>query len=68
MGQIQEIRQPEEGYVGVDEVAVYLSVSKGHVRKMVQRGMLPAKQVGFGKKRYWRFKMSEIRQKWEQTA
>jgi excisionase family DNA binding protein len=68
MGEIQQIRQPEENYVGVDEVASYLGVSKGHVRKMVQRGLLPAKQIGFGAKRYWRFKMSEVRQRLEQTA
>jgi hypothetical protein len=67
MAEIQEIRS-EESWVDVKEGAAYLGVSEGHLRKMILRGLVPAKPIGLGKKRYWRMKISEIRREMEKTA
>jgi excisionase family DNA binding protein len=68
MGELHQIRQPEESYVCIDEVAVYLRLSKAHVRKLADNGTLPFLSVGLGKRRFMRFKMSDVRQRLSESA
>lgn len=60
MGELHEIRQPEEAWVNAHTVAKHLGCSAIHVRTMVRRGQIPARNMGMGKKRFLRFRMSEV--------
>ena len=47
---------PDEGWVGVEEVAVHLRVAKDSVYRWVEAKGLPARRVG----RLLRFRLSEV--------
>lgn len=54
---------PEEGWVGVEEVAVHLQVAKESVYRWVESKRFPAHRVG----RLFRFKLSEV-DKWVRSS
>ncbi len=60
MAEVQQIRPPEEPWVNAQAVAKHLGVSAIHVRTMVRRGQLPARNMGMGKKRFLLFRISEV--------
>ena len=68
MGEVQQIREPEERWVDAKEVARHLGFSPDHIVKMARRGQIPARNCGYGKKQYWRFRISEIDQRMAHTA
>jgi hypothetical protein len=60
MGEIQPIRQPEEPWVDAKVVAQHLGVKPNHVCKMARAGRIPFRNMGMGKKRYLRFRISAV--------
>jgi excisionase family DNA binding protein len=60
MGEVQQIRQPEESWVNAQTVAKHLGCSSDHVRVLVRRGRIPAKNIGMGKRPFWVFRISEV--------
>ena len=60
MGDVQEIRQADEPWVNAKAVAKHLGCNDIHVRTMVRRGQLPARNMGMGKKRFLLFRISEV--------
>jgi excisionase family DNA binding protein len=40
------IEQVEDGLMSIEEVAGYLSISRGHAYRLVQGGMLPSTHIG----------------------
>ena len=53
-------REHLERYVGPEEAAEFLGVSRQRIIRMARSGFLPAHPVGTGKRRQWRFKLSEL--------
>jgi len=49
-----------EPYVDADKAAAFLSLSRRHVLALARNHQLPAHPVGAGKRRMWRFKLSEL--------
>ena len=49
-----------EPYVDADCVAVFLNTNRLKVIRMARSGSLPAYPLGAGKRRQWRFKLSEL--------
>jgi len=60
MGEIQQIRMMDEPWVNAQAIAKHLGVSAVHVRTMVRRGLLPARNMGMGKRRFLLFRLSEV--------
>jgi hypothetical protein len=60
MADVQPIRQPEEPWVNAKAIARHLGCSDIHVRTMVRRGQIPARNMGMGKKRFLLFRISEV--------
>ncbi|HEY7404276.1 MAG TPA: helix-turn-helix domain-containing protein [Candidatus Angelobacter sp.] len=51
-----------EPYVSPDEAAAFLNIKRLKVVRMARAGSLPAHPLGPGKRRQWRFKLSELDQ------
>jgi excisionase family DNA binding protein len=49
-----------EPYVSPDEAAEFLKVNRLKLVRMARSGILPAHPLGTGKRRQWRFKLSEL--------
>lgn len=49
-----------EPYVNPDEAAAFLKTNRLKVIRMARAGVLPAHPLGDGKRRQWRFKLSEL--------
>lgn len=72
MGSIQEIRPatPEvaspavtaEKWVDGDVVAQHLGFSRNHIIRLARIGEIRGRNLGHGKKQYWRFRLSEVDQ------
>lgn len=45
-----------EKWSGIEEVAVYLGVTKDTIRNWIKKTDIPARKIG----RQWKFKLSEI--------
>jgi len=58
----QESHEPEwpEPYVDPDQAAAFLKTNRLKVIRMARSGSLPAHPLGDGKRRQWRFKLSEL--------
>lgn len=58
----QTSHKPEgpEPYVDPDQAAAFLKTSRLKVIRMARCGSLPAHPLGDGKRRQWRFKLSEL--------
>lgn len=55
-------REPErpESYVDADEAAGFLKTNRLKVIRMARAGFLPAHPLGHGRRRQWRFKLTEL--------
>lgn len=53
-------QEPLEPYVGPEEAAGFLELNRLKVIRMARSGILPAHPLGTGKRRQWRFKISEL--------
>ena len=49
-----------EAYVSPEEAAAFLKTNRLKVIRMARSGLLPAHPLGDGKRRQWRFKLSEL--------
>ena len=49
-----------EPYVGPEDAAKFLGINRLRVIRMARSGLLPAYPLGTGKRRQWRFKLSEL--------
>jgi len=49
-----------ESYVSPEDAAEFLMVTRLKVIRMARSGVLPAHPLGAGKRRQWRFKLSEL--------
>jgi excisionase family DNA binding protein len=49
-----------EPYVDPDQAAAFLNTNRLKVIRMARSGSLPAHPFGGGKRRQWRFKLSEL--------
>ncbi|HKV94421.1 MAG TPA: helix-turn-helix domain-containing protein [Candidatus Angelobacter sp.] len=52
--------QITESYVGPEKAADFLGTNRLKVIRMARSGSLPAHPLGTGKRRQWRFKLSEL--------
>ena len=53
-------RNAFEPYVSPEEAAEFLDTNPLKVLRMARSGALPAHSLGSGKRRQWRFKLSEL--------
>jgi len=51
---------PIEPYVGPDEAAKFLGITRLKVIRMSRAGLLPAHPLASGKRRQWRYKLSQL--------
>ena len=49
-----------EGFVDADTAAKFLCIARRHLLEMARSGELPAHPIGCGKRKTWRFRLSEI--------
>lgn len=49
-----------EPWVDADTVATHLGFESDHVRNLARAGKIPATQMGNGKRKFWRFKISHV--------
>jgi excisionase family DNA binding protein len=49
-----------ERFVGADEAAEFLSLTRRRVLELARAGKLPAHPIGDGTRRIWRFRLSEL--------
>jgi excisionase family DNA binding protein len=49
-----------EPYVSPEEAAAFLKTNRLKVIRMARAGFLPAHPLGIGRRRQWRFKLSEL--------
>ncbi|HET9281332.1 MAG TPA: helix-turn-helix domain-containing protein [Candidatus Angelobacter sp.] len=54
------IQESLEQYVSTEEAAAFLKVNRLKIIRMARSGSLPAHPLGTGKRRQWRFKLSEL--------
>jgi excisionase family DNA binding protein len=52
--------QSLEPYVGPEEAAEFLKTGRLKIIRMARSGSLPAHPLGRGRRRQWRFKLSEL--------
>jgi excisionase family DNA binding protein len=57
---LPEWRVPIEPYVSPEAAADFLGVRRLKVIRMARSGVLPAHPLGGGRRRQWRFKLSEL--------
>ena len=53
-------RNALESYVSPDEAATFLKTNRIKIIRMARSGALPAHPLGTGRRRQWRFKLSEL--------
>ncbi len=53
-------RQSLEPYVSPEEAADFLKTNRLTIIRMARSGALPAHSLGTGRRRQWRFKLSEL--------
>ena len=53
-------RQSLEPYVSPEEAADFLKTNRLKIIRMARSGTLPAHSLGAGRRRQWRFKLSEL--------
>jgi len=53
-------RDALEPYVSPEEAAEFLKINRLKAVRMARSGVLPAHSLGTGKRRQWRFKLSEL--------
>jgi excisionase family DNA binding protein len=53
-------RHIPESYVDPEQAAAFLNTNRLKVIRMARSGSLPAHTLGHGKRRQWRFKLSEL--------
>jgi excisionase family DNA binding protein len=53
-------RNALEPYVSPEEAAGFLKINRLKIIRMARSGALPAHPLGTGKRRQWRFKLSEL--------
>jgi excisionase family DNA binding protein len=53
-------QQTLEQYVSPEEAAEFLKTNRLKIVRMARSGSLPAHPLGSGKRRQWRFKLSEL--------
>ena len=49
-----------EPYVDADKAAAFLAVQRKTILEWARRGAIPAHPFGTGKRKLWRFKISEL--------
>jgi excisionase family DNA binding protein len=49
-----------EAFVDVAEAGKFLGLSPSHVRRLVESGRIPGHNYGVGKRKFWRFRLSEL--------
>ena len=49
-----------ESFVDADEAAKFLRLTRRHILDLARTGKLPGHPLGEGKRRTWRFRLSEI--------
>lgn len=49
-----------EPYIDADKAAAFLSVQRKTILEWARRGAIPAHPFGTGKRKLWRFKISEL--------
>jgi len=57
---------PSEPYIEAGRAAAYLSMSRKTLLKKARSGRLPGHPIGDGRKKMWRFRISEL-DRWMQT-
>ena len=57
-----------EPYVGPDEAAAFLCIPRLTAIRMARAGKLPAHPMGDGRRRMWRFKLSELDRHMQQSG
>jgi len=50
----------QEAYVSPEEAAAFLKINRLKIIRMARSGSVPAHPLGTGKRRQWRFKLSEL--------
>jgi len=53
-------QQTLEQYVSPEEAAAFLKVNRLKIIRMARSGLLPAHPLATGKRKQWRFKLSEL--------
>ena len=59
---LDEMNMVPEPFVDATEVAQFLSIARRQVLELARAGELPAHPIGRGRRRTWRFKLSEVDQ------
>jgi excisionase family DNA binding protein len=49
-----------ESFVDADRAAEFLGISRRHLLELARGGDIPAHPIGTGKRKTWRFRLSEI--------
>lgn len=67
MGSVQEIRPAaapvtSEKWVDGGEVAEHVGCSRNHIISLARRKIIRGRNLGHGKKQFWRFRISEVDQ------
>jgi excisionase family DNA binding protein len=62
LGSVQAL----EPYIEANRAASYLSISRKTLLKKARSGRLPGHPIGDGRKKMWRFRISEL-DRWMQT-
>jgi excisionase family DNA binding protein len=54
--------EPLEPYVSPEDAAAFLKINRLKIIRMARAGSVPAHPLGTGKRRQWRFRLSELDQ------
>lgn len=57
---------PIEPYIAAERAADFLSLSRKTLLKLARKGKVPAHPVGEGRRKLWRFRLSEL-DRWIRT-
>jgi hypothetical protein len=49
-----------EGFVDADEAGKFLSLNRRRILELARAGKLPGHPIGYGARRVWRFRLSEL--------
>lgn len=60
--------QTLEGFVDADEAGKFLSLNRRRILELARAGKLPGHPIGEGKRRVWRFRLSELAAAVSQTG
>jgi excisionase family DNA binding protein len=59
----EERRRPDmqpESFVDAQKTAEFLSITRRHLLELARKGAIPAHALGDGRRRLWRFRLSEL--------